>query len=225
MGNRYQVYQFKVRRYPFINYCYLVVDVATKQCLLIDPAWEPVTIEQAIANLGVDLVYVLLTHSHKDHVDLAEWFAVGHHAEVCMLHEEISYYRFSCTNLKSLQDGERLWLGETEIRTLHTPGHTIGSACYLLEDCLFTGDTIFIEGCGTCDTDGGDASAMYDSIQRIKREVPPRARIYPGHSYGKEPGYPLSYLLQNNIYFQISNKEQLVKFRMRRNQDHLLHFK
>ncbi|WP_268964163.1 MBL fold metallo-hydrolase, partial [Paenibacillus sinensis] len=79
-------------------------------------------------------------------------------------------------------------LGDTQITCILTPGHTYGSACYLTSDHLFTGDTVFIEGCGLCDTVGGDPEQMFHSIQRIKSAINPMVQIFPGHSYGKNPG-------------------------------------
>ena len=76
-----------------------------------------------------------------------------------------------------------------------------------------------------CSTPGGSAMQMFESLQMLKNTIEPHVRIYPGHSFGEEPGRPMSYLLQQNIYFQIETPEQFVQFRMRPSQTHLFDFK
>ena len=94
----------------------------------------------------------------------------------------------------------------------------------MLPDGLFTGDTIFTEGCGSCSSQGS-ASSMFKTIQNIKNTVDPSVRIYPGHSYGKSPGSTLDYLLKENIYFQIDKENTFINFRMRKNQKNILCFR
>jgi glyoxylase-like metal-dependent hydrolase (beta-lactamase superfamily II) len=111
---------------------------------------------------------------------------------------------------------DTIHLGETPISFLFTPGHTAGGGCYLLSDSLFAGDTVFIEGCGICHARGGSPEEMFNSIQEIKRIVPPHVRVYPGHSFGEKPGRTLHHLVKQNIYFQINKKRQFIDFRMRK---------
>jgi hydroxyacylglutathione hydrolase len=150
---------------------------------------------------------LLLTHSHFDHVNLVDSL-VSKYADIQVFisSKEINCYGFKCKNLNPFNQFDLIKLGETEILCLITPGHTIGSTCYLLSNSLFTGDTIFIEGCGFPDIYSGDPEKMFESIQEIKSRINLNVRIYPGHSYGKEPGYPLKYLLKRNVYFQINKK-------------------
>jgi len=138
--------------------------------------------------------------------------------------KEIEFYKFRCKNLNATDNLDVIKLGETNIKVLLTPGHTVGSVSYLLQDSLFTGDTIFIEGCGMCNTNGGNPVQMFESIQMIKKMIDPSVRIYPAHSYGKEPGYPLSNLMQENIYFLIDREDLFVEFRMRSNQNDIFKF-
>ncbi|WP_207642628.1 MBL fold metallo-hydrolase [Ruminiclostridium josui] len=116
-------------------------------------------------------------------------------------------------------------MGETSIKNIHTPGHTFGSTCYLVDGNLFTGDFIFIEGCGICTSNGASAREMYTSIQKIKSNISLETRIFPGHSYGKPPGYPLKYLFENNIYFQIDDVDKFIAFRQRKGQKGIFNFK
>jgi len=221
----YQVYPVRVSYMNFINYSYILVDSTSSQAAIVDPAWELDRITVMLDRLNVELTAILLTHSHHDHVNLVNPLVERYNPRVYMSAEEIQYYQFHCKNLHPFEDLETIRLAYTQISCLSTPGHTAGSACFLLEDCMFTGDTVFIEGCGMCGSRGGSADSMFESIQRIKQVVHPDVRIYPGHSYGKKPGALLRYVWANNIYFQLEKKDHFVAFRMRKNQTNLLDFR
>ncbi|MDR0270835.1 MBL fold metallo-hydrolase [Paenibacillus sp.] len=216
-NSTYVVYMIRVGNSSIINYVYLVVDLHTRQAALIDPAWNYQFITHCIQQLDIRLTSIFLTHSHLDHTNLVNPL-LDHYApdaKIYMSEEEIDFYRFTCKNLIPLKDGDTLFLGETPISIMLTPGHTVGSACYVLQHSCFTGDTVFIEGCGTCDTLGGDPHEIFHSVQKVRKIISPYSFIYPGHSFGEPPGHPLEYLLKNNIYFQIEKEEEFVKFRMR----------
>ncbi|WP_438358042.1 MBL fold metallo-hydrolase [Brevibacillus dissolubilis] len=225
MHTGYDLYQIKVASANIRNFNYIVVDQATGQTAIVDPAWDLELITGTFRALGVKPDVILLTHSHDDHVNMAAPLVELYGSQVYMSAKEIDTYQFRCPNLNPVEDLDAIQLGETGITCLVTPGHTVGGTCYLLSESLFTGDTIFIEGCGICTTVGGSPYEMFESIQRVKRTVEPHVRVYPGHSFGKEPGQPLSYLLRNNIYFHIERIEHFIKFRMRGNQKGLFDFK
>lgn len=213
----YVVYMLKVGGLGIINYVYLLVDLHTREAALIDPAWNYKFITQCIQQLGIRLTSILLTHSHKDHTNLVNPL-LDHFAsdtKIYMSEKEINFYHFTCRNLIPLSNGEILHLGKTPISVMLTPGHTVGSVCYVLQHSCFTGDTVFIEGCGTCDTLGGNPHEIFHSFQKVRKSISPCSFIYPGHSFGKAPGYPFEFLLKNNIYFQFEKEEEFVKFRMR----------
>lgn len=217
----YEVYQLKVGYAGLYNFNYIIVDVSSRSAAIVDPAWNLELITQVLKQLDVKLEAILLTHSHVDHVNLTPALVRLFNCRVYMSAREIKDYHFQCDNVYPVQDFEKIDLGETQITCLLTPGHTAGSTCFLLTESLFTGDTVFIEGCGKCDTVGGSADQIFESIQKIKQIVKPSVLIYPGHSYGKDPGYPLSYLLENNLYFQFEKREHFVQFRMRKNQQNI----
>jgi glyoxylase-like metal-dependent hydrolase (beta-lactamase superfamily II) len=90
---------------------------------------------------------------------------------------------------------------------------------------MFTGDTLFSEGCGLCLCKGGSAEKMYDSIQKIKNMVSDDVLIYPGHSYGVKPGKAFGHLRMINVYLGIEDKKKFVDFRNRRNLRGMFNFK
>lgn len=212
----YDVYVLRVAARDIVNYCYLIVDRSTKKAAIVDPAWRLEVITLALERLGAQLTMILLTHSHDDHVNLVNALSQLYQPAVYMTRQEIEYYNYDSPSLHSLEDYSSIRLGNTSVTCLLTPGHTAGSCCYLLSDSIFTGDTIFIEGCGICNLPGGNADAMFDSVQKIKMWVHNNVQVYPGHSFGKPPGARFSSLLEDNIYFLIYDRESFVKFRMRK---------
>lgn len=207
--------QLKVGFLLFKNFSYILVDASTRHAAIVDPAWEYGTIVSAIDRLNVTLTSILLTHSHPDHTNCVKPLLKRYPAEVYMSREEIDYYRFRCERLNAVRDREVIPVGDTPVACLLTPGHTAGGACYHARDALFTGDTLFSEGCGICNVPGGDAEKMFESIQMIKRTIDRDVRIYPAHSFGMEQGRTLRALMRDNIYLQIERKELFVGWRMR----------
>ena len=223
MQQRYSIYKIRTQFQEFKNYSYLVVDNPTQSAAIIDPAWEAEKILGFIQALNVKVSVILLTHHHTDHAHLASPLAQRFNVPVYIHTVEAELYQPQANHTIAGHDNDQLFLGDdTVITCIHTPGHTDGSVCYVLSDSVFTGDTVFIEGCGACDTEDM-AEKMYYSIEKLKSRLSPQMRVYPGHSYGKEPGYEFSYLLENNIYFQLK-KEQFIAFRMRKHQENLLNF-
>lgn len=221
----YNLYQLKVRTSAFINFNYIIVDKATGKAAIIDPAWEKERILSLFREISAKPDVILLTHSHHDHINQVDQLVEQFGSRVYMSAKEIDFYHFNCKNLHPTQDGESISLGQTPITCLLTPGHTAGGTCYLIPGSLFTGDTIFIEGCGMCSTPGGSPDQLFESIQRLKQTIGPHVRIYPGHSFGKTPGETMDSLFEENIYFQIESKEHFIQFRMRENQISLFDFK
>jgi hydroxyacylglutathione hydrolase len=226
MDETYEIHILKASFLSIKNYIYVIVDKVTREAAIIDPSWDIMGIVDLLGDIDARLTTILLTHSHFDHVNLVKSLLKEFYPRVYMSAEEISFYGFNCPNLKPFHHLDTISLGHTDITFISTPGHTAGGACFLLSGSIFTGDTIFIEGCGICSSKGGGSpEKMFKSIQYLKRILNPTAFVYPAHSYGKQPGYPFSYLLENNIYFLIDKKDMFINFRMRKNQKKLFDFK
>lgn len=223
--NNYDVYILKTSFMHFINYTYIVFDRYSKEAAIIDPAWSLRAIKDKIESLNADVKAILLTHSHFDHTNLVAPLVKEYCCNVFISQVEADFYNYTCKNLIKLAGGDRIGIGESEFLCILTPGHTAGSMCYWLEDCFFTGDTVFYEGCGICEGGGASPNEMYKSFQRIKQLLPQDTRVYPAHCYGKFPGQPFRSLLKDNIYFQLEKEEQFVDFRMSRNKKGLFDFK
>jgi hydroxyacylglutathione hydrolase len=211
-----QVFVLQVSHDRMKNNNYLVVDPASRQAVVIDPAWQMETIEQALRNARADLSGILITHGHFDHVHLAERLSERYDCPIWMSRQEIAASGFSARQLIGVD--ETPWsVGSLRIQPIMTPGHTPGCVCYLIGDNLFTGDVLFAEGCGIC-RDVQSAYQMYHSLERLKARLEPQTRIFPGHTYVRPPGQTFSVLLQWNMYLQFSDKDSFAAYRLRKGQ-------
>ncbi len=217
-----QVVLLRMSNLFIINYNYLVVDYVSNKSVIIDPAWDMEKIEQSLTTTQTSLSGILLTHSHPDHVHLAKPLASKYKCPIWMSREEITVSGFNAPQLVGI-DMNPWSVGQLKIQPILTPGHSPGSVCFLIGENLFSGDTLFAEGCGLC-PDIPSAHKMFESMQKLKARLSPETRIFPGHSYGKEPGQKFSKILKNNIYLQFDNKENFAAYRLRKGQNKLSHF-
>lgn len=176
--------------------CYLIEDEATKKRAVIDPGDHSDKLIEEIDKRGGELDLILLTHGHYDHILGAAELCERYHPVVCACEKELEvlqkgkYNRTSVHNIRLnafnvdrlLHDGETITLGESEITFMHTPGHTRGSGMYLVDDLIFSGDTLFCESVGRTDFDTSSPADMMRSIERIK-QLDGERNIFPGHGY------------------------------------------
>lgn len=222
MVTRPQVVVLKMQFHFMTNYNYLIVDPASRQAVIVDPAWEMEKIDAALEQAQAQLAGILVTHSHPDHLNLAAPLAARMRCPIWMANREIEVCGFQNEWLVGI-DTAPWYVGGMQIQPLHTPGHTPGCFCYLIGDNLFTGDVLFAEGCGVCpDMEG--AYTMYSSLGYLKALIEPHTLVFPGHSYGKSPGQRFDQILQDNIYLQFSDRETFAAFRMRKNQNRMSMF-
>ena len=162
------------------TYTYLIADPISKEAVFIDPV--NTHIESYIALLtehGLQLKYALETHVHADHIT-----ASGLLRQQLGALTAVSELCGATTADVKIQDGDIFTLGEYEqIKVIATPGHTRGSISFLWRDRVFTGDSLFVGGCGRTDFQGGDAGALYDCITQRLFTLPSETLVYPGHDY------------------------------------------
>ncbi|MCW3466419.1 MBL fold metallo-hydrolase [Chitinophaga nivalis] len=221
---RLKVFPVRVKKDSFVNYSYVILDEDSLQAVVIDPAWEPDKINAVLTAANATLAGILLTHSHFDHVDLVGFFTAAWHCPVWMSAAEINYYRFHCEGLIAFEDGALLSPGGIPVQAWVTPGHTAGSTCFYVGNCLFSGDTLFIEGCGLCWGKGANPYSMFDSLQRIRTNVTKEVLVFPGHSFGLPVGLSFEEVMLNNIYLNFKEKDMFVAYRMRNDQQRLYAF-
>ncbi len=163
------------------TYTYLLADPASREAVLIDPVFEQARRDAALIDeLGLKLAWTIETHVHADHVTGA-WLLRE------KLGSRIALSRSSNAEGadRYLEPGERLAFGKRYLEARATPGHTSGCTTYVLDDhsMAFTGDALFIRGCGRTDFQGGDARRLYRSVREQIFSLPDRCLIYPGHDY------------------------------------------
>lgn len=163
-----------------------------KTCAIIDPGFEPDTILAQVKTLGLTVDAILLTHGHFDHVGGVEQIVAATGCELWMAKPDWAIpgtpmnrylYPLASTDFTDVLfcgDGERIIAGGLAFIVLSTPGHTSGSVCFLCEDTLFSGDTLFAGSCGRTDLPGGDSGAMAHSLKRLAKLDRPFT-VYPGH--------------------------------------------
>ena len=213
----YELKTIRSKKDEFINYSHIVFDNKNRDALIVDPAWDLNGIIDVIEKNNLNLKWILLTHSHKDHVNLVDALNEKYNTEVFISEIESNFYGYKCDNLRLLKDNEKLILGSIECKCILTPGHTAGGMCFIIGKYIFTGDTLFTEGCGVCDSIGGSSEEMFYSLQRLKAIIPQNTEVYPGHSFGISMGKTMEDLYSINIYLNLDEKDEFIKFRDRKN--------
>ena len=179
------------------NNCYILYHADSKTCVLIDPATNADYILEKVASLGLSVEAILLTHGHFDHVlavrEIAEktgcptWMHPGDHSPDNSPMASF-FYPLSVVELDNIHycdEGDILRLAGLEIRILATPGHSKGSVCYLCEDALFTGDTLFAGSIGRTDLPGGSYQTIQTSLERLVA-LEENYHVFPGHGERSE---------------------------------------
>jgi glyoxylase-like metal-dependent hydrolase (beta-lactamase superfamily II) len=202
-----------------VNFSYLIGDPAGRQALLVDPAYGVDELLDIAAADGMTVAGVLVTHHHPDHVGgsmmgyqiegLAELLArqampVHAHRQEAALVAKVT--GLAAADVVGHDSGDRVTVGAVEVELLHTPGHTPGSQCFLVDGMLVAGDTLFLEGCGRTDLPGSDPEAMYESLQRLA-SLPDSTVVYPGHRYSVPSTATLAAVKEINMVFKPPTKE------------------
>jgi glyoxylase-like metal-dependent hydrolase (beta-lactamase superfamily II)/rhodanese-related sulfurtransferase len=176
------------------TFTYLLWDQDTKEGVIIDPVREQFERDMClVGELGVKMVYALDTHVHADHV-----------TSLGMLREEMGLKTavgepsgVPCADIM-LNDGYTLRFGRHTLTALATPGHTDACTSYTVENVVFTGDTLFIRGCGRTDFQQGDPSMLFRSITRKLYTLPDETLVYPGHDYNGKSVSTIGEEMQHN---------------------------
>ena len=172
--------------------CYIVWAAGSSRCTVIDPGFEPETVLDRLSQLGLSLDTILLTHGHFDHVGAVEALVKATGCRLWMSQSDYTQRRNPMNDflypihdqdfceISFCEEGEQIAVDSVTFRVMETPGHTWGSVCYICENAMFCGDTLFAGGCGRIDLPGGDRMAMMNSLERLG-EMEEDLLVYPGH--------------------------------------------
>lgn len=192
--------------------CYIIADEKTNEGAVIDPGADGSLILDKIETLGLKLQYILLTHTHYDHIGAVAELKRATGAKLAVSVEDAAGLTDGHWNLSAyggspveaaeadilLKDGDKLLLGGQTIQVLSTPGHTKGGVCFLCGDELFSGDTLFALSVGRSDFPGGSMDALVRSIQTKLMPLCDSVRVYPGHG----PATTIGREREGNPYIQ-----------------------
>jgi glyoxylase-like metal-dependent hydrolase (beta-lactamase superfamily II) len=206
-----------------VNFVYLIGDRETGEAVAVDPAYGVRELVDLLGAEGFRLTGALATHWHADHIggdimgygiegirELAGMSDVA--APVHVHRDEAEWVKrttgVSDSDLVAHDSGDTVMAGGIPITLLHTPGHTPGSQCFIVDHKLIAGDTLFLEGCGRTDLPGADPDQMYESLTQRLAKIPDDTILYPGHMYSPEPSATMGDTRRHNYVFRIGSLDQ-----------------
>jgi glyoxylase-like metal-dependent hydrolase (beta-lactamase superfamily II) len=198
-----------------VNFVYLIGDRESGEAVVVDPAYAVQDLLDIVEADGMRLVGALGTHYHPDHVGgsmagfslegiaaLLDKVQVPIHVQSAELPWVERTTGVGAADLVGHEGGDVIRVGEVEIQLIHTPGHTPGSQCFLVDGRLVAGDTLFLEGCGRTDLPGADPLAMYESLHTRLARVPDDTILFPGHLYSQDPSQSMGETRKWNYVFR-----------------------
>jgi glyoxylase-like metal-dependent hydrolase (beta-lactamase superfamily II) len=207
--------------HQMVNFSYLIGDRSTGECLVVDPAYDVAGLAAAADADGMRLTGALVTHFHADHCGgdimgyriegiaaLLEHHSVPVHVQSVEAEFVTKTTGVGAPDLVGHEAGDVVTIGEIPVELVHTPGHTPGSQCFLVNGCLVSGDTLFLDGCGRTDLPGGDPEQLYTSITQTLARIPDDAILFPGHQYSVASSALMGETRAMNIVFKPKTMEQ-----------------
>ena len=195
---------------PMQNFVYLLGCENSKEAAIVDPAWDVPTILKVSKTHGYQIKTILLTHTHADHINGVEELLKETDARVFVHKKEAQALSYSA-NIKKIESGDEVKIGDLTVTFIHTPGHTPGSQCFYVDNHLIAGDTLFIKGCGRCDLPGGDPEEMYQSLTHKLKKMDDHTLLYPGHNYAEVPVSTIGEEKKQNAYLQCQSADQFLR--------------
>ena len=199
---------------PMETFCYILGDEATNNCALIDPAFETEKILDMVKKAGYRVTHLINTHSHSDHTagNAKIIAATGARLLIHSLDAKALGKMLNSTFSKMmggkgspepdvlLGDGDIIHIGDSELKVIHTPGHTPGGICIYFDGNVFTGDTLFVEAVGRTDLPGGSIKTLMESIHTKIYTLPDETIVWPGHDYGSMKHSTVGYEKEKNLF-------------------------
>jgi len=205
---------------PMQNYVYLIGSTETRKVAVVDAAWEIDTILKIAAEDDLEVTHAFVTHTHPDHVGgafagadipgIAELLTRCKAKVVVHKAEADALKGLSSSDLIKTDNGDKIDVGGIEIQLMHTPGHTPGSQCFLVDGRVVSGDTMFIDACGRVDFPGGNAEQMYYSLTQKLMALPDDTILFPGHNYAALKQATIGEQKKTNPYLRFGSLKQFL---------------
>jgi hydroxyacylglutathione hydrolase len=211
-------------RGPMANFVYLLADPLTRRAAVVDPAWEIDAIVGLADREGYQIEKIFITHYHPDHlggnlfghsIQGAADLLARIKAKVYLNKHEVEGAKrvagLSDSDIVATNAGDTAKIGNIEVKFIHTPGHTPGSQCFLVDGNLISGDTLFINSCGRVDLPGSDPEQMYYSLNQTLRKLDDSTVVYPGHAYSPESKTTIGEQKRANPYMRFNSVDQFLR--------------
>jgi hydroxyacylglutathione hydrolase len=218
MDNRLYFKQIEIG--PMQNYVYLLGSMETRKAAVVDAAWEIDTILKIAKQDEMEITHAFVTHTHPDHVGGGfagmEIDGVTELLEKCkakvVVHKaEAEFIKgLSSSDMIKTDNGDKVDVGGVEVQLMHTPGHTPGSQCFLVDNRVVSGDTLFIDACGRVDFPGGNPEQMYYSLTQKLMALPDDMILFPGHNYAPLKHATMGEQKKTNPYLKFSSLKQFL---------------
>ncbi|MDP6560101.1 MAG: MBL fold metallo-hydrolase [Candidatus Binatia bacterium] len=215
-----KIYFRQIEMGPMQNFVYLIGSTETRKAAVVDAAWDIEEIFRIAGEDDIEITHALVTHTHPDHVG-GEFSGVhidGVHellerakAKVVIHKAEAEFLKsLSPSDLIQVESSDEIDVGGVKVKLIHTPGHTPGSQCFLVDNSLVSGDTLFIGSCGRVDLPGGNAEELYFSLTQKLVNLPSQTILYPGHNYAGRPTSTIAEEKNSNPYFQFHSLKKFL---------------
>ncbi|NIP61622.1 MAG: MBL fold metallo-hydrolase [Nitrosopumilaceae archaeon] len=187
------------------NFTYVVEDENTNEAIIIDPSWDLDKIEDTVNRNNLTIKYIINTHHHFDHTLGNEGMKKITNAPIIQHKNSELYHDIS------VGDGDVVKFGESELKVIHTPGHSKDSICLIGDGKIFTGDTLFVGNCGRIDLPGGSAKELYHSLFDKIYDLDGNLTVYSGHNYGMSPTTTIEKEKKTNVILQKRTENEFLQ--------------
>ena len=189
------------------TYTYLIASAKGREAIIIDPVLENVvSYINLLKELDLRLVKVIDTHIHADHVTGATKLKEATSCTTIM-----GEHTPADTVEIKVKDNDRIYIDDLSIKSIYTPGHTSESYSFLLNNCLFSGDTLLINGTGRTDFQNGSSKDSYHSIFNKLLKLPEDTLLYPGHDYNGKKVSTIGNEKKFNPRLQVNNVDEYIE--------------
>ncbi len=186
------------------NFTYVLEDENTNEGIVIDPSWDLDKVQELITRNNLKIKYIVNTHHHFDHT-------LGNESMVDFTGAKIIQHEASeLKNDITVKEGDLVKFGDSELRVLHTPGHSKDSICLIGDGKIFSGDTLFVGNCGRIDLPGGSAKELYHSLIDVLHKLDDNLTLYCGHNYGPSEVSTIGKEKTTNLVMQRRTEEEFL---------------